>query len=87
MTNLNQITASDFHKAAVLAGSMMGTWLDRVALSLMSDLGRARRDADIIGCREKFEDVFILGNDEMRHRAGLQYSPREIVQTLCAFDY
>lgn len=49
---------------------------------MLSDLDRCRAQAEILGMKDEFEDVFVLGNDAMRTRVGPQYEPSDILQTL-----
>jgi hypothetical protein len=53
---------------------------------LIPELERARVHAEMLGLADKFEDVFVLGNEAMRSRAGLEYRPDDILQTLSEFE-
>ena len=67
---------------------MMGLypkWLIRMARRV-DELAYCRMLADELDIREKFEDVFVLGNTCMLERPGLPYEPMDIIQTLVKYD-
>jgi len=59
--------------------------LPRFLRRLLPELDRCRAQAEYAGIKDEFEDVWILGNDAMRSRPGLQYEPQDILQTLLKY--